>query len=62
MREPMLVADCVRAMRDAVALPVTVKHRIGLDLDEEFGSSATSWAPSRRPVAACSSCTRATRC
>ncbi len=37
MREPTLVADCVRAMRDAVALPVTVKHRIGLDMDEEFG-------------------------
>ena len=31
MAEPALVADCVKAMRDAVALPVTVKHRIGLD-------------------------------
>src|SRR4051812_38125367 len=31
MAEPELVADCVRAMRDAVALPVTVKHRIGID-------------------------------
>jgi tRNA-dihydrouridine synthase A len=31
MAEPMLVRDCVRAMRDAVALPITVKHRIGLD-------------------------------
>jgi len=37
MREPTLVADCVRAMRDAVALPVTVKHRIGLDMDEDYG-------------------------
>jgi tRNA-dihydrouridine synthase A len=37
MREPQLVADCVRAMRDAVALPVTVKHRIGLDMDEDYG-------------------------
>ena len=37
MREPALVADCVRAMRDAVALPVTVKHRIGLDMDEDYG-------------------------
>ena len=37
MREPELVAQCVRAMRDAVALPVTVKHRIGLDADEEYG-------------------------
>ena len=31
MAEPMLVADCVKAMRDAVAIDVTVKHRIGID-------------------------------
>lgn len=31
MSEPVLVADCVRAMRDACSLPVTVKHRIGID-------------------------------
>lgn len=31
MREPQLVADCVRAMRDAVEIPVTVKCRIGVD-------------------------------
>jgi tRNA-dihydrouridine synthase A len=31
MAEPRLVADCVKAMCDAVALPVTVKHRIGID-------------------------------
>lgn len=31
MKRPELVADCVRAMRDAVNLPVTVKHRIGVD-------------------------------
>ncbi|HEY7904976.1 MAG TPA: tRNA dihydrouridine(20/20a) synthase DusA [Casimicrobiaceae bacterium] len=31
MAEPALVAQCVAAMRDAVSLPVTVKHRIGLD-------------------------------
>jgi tRNA-dihydrouridine synthase A len=37
MAEPSLVAECVRAMRDAVALPVTVKHRIGLDAGEEYG-------------------------
>ena len=36
MAEPALVADCVRAMRDAVALPVTVKHRIGIDRDESY--------------------------
>ena len=37
MAEPTLVADCVKAMRDAVALPVTVKHRIGLDANDDYG-------------------------
>ena len=37
MAEPQLVADCVAAMRDAVALPVTVKHRIGIDKGEDYG-------------------------
>jgi tRNA-dihydrouridine synthase A len=37
MAEPALVADCVKAMRDAVALPVTVKHRIGLDAGDDYG-------------------------
>ena len=31
MGHPQLVADCVRAMRDAVSIPVTVKHRIGIN-------------------------------
>ncbi|HEY7804826.1 MAG TPA: tRNA-dihydrouridine synthase, partial [Orrella sp.] len=31
MREPALVADCIKAMQDAVDVPVTVKHRLGLD-------------------------------
>ena len=31
MGEPALVADCVRAMRDTCSMPVTVKHRIGID-------------------------------
>jgi tRNA-dihydrouridine synthase A len=31
MAEPELVADCVRAMREVVSIPVTVKHRIGID-------------------------------
>ena len=31
MREPLLVADCVAAMKAAVNLPVTVKCRIGVD-------------------------------
>jgi tRNA-dihydrouridine synthase A len=37
MAEPALVADCVAAMREAVAVPVTVKHRIGLDHNEDYG-------------------------
>lgn len=34
MLRPSLVADCVKAMKDAVSLPVTVKCRIGVD-DQE---------------------------
>lgn len=34
MAEPNLVADCMKAMRDACDLEVTVKHRIGLDYNE----------------------------
>lgn len=36
MAEPQLVADCVKAMRDAVSIPVTVKHRIGIDTIEHY--------------------------
>lgn len=36
MAEPELVADCVKAMRDAVSIPVTVKHRIGIDTIEHY--------------------------
>jgi tRNA-dihydrouridine synthase A len=36
MAEPALVRDCVAAMRDAVDLPVTVKHRIGVDRRESY--------------------------
>jgi len=37
MAEPARVADCVKAMCDAVAVPVTVKHRIGLGRDASYG-------------------------
>jgi tRNA-dihydrouridine synthase A len=37
MAEPAVVARCVAAMRDAVSVPVTVKHRIGLDANEDYG-------------------------
>lgn len=36
MAEPELVADCVRAMREAVNLPVTVKCRVGIDRDDSY--------------------------
>jgi tRNA-dihydrouridine synthase A len=36
MAEPQLVADCVKAMVDAVGIPVTVKHRIGIDKAESY--------------------------
>jgi tRNA-dihydrouridine synthase A len=36
MNEPELVASCVNAMQDAVSLPVTVKHRIGLGRAESY--------------------------
>jgi tRNA-dihydrouridine synthase A len=36
MAEPALVADCVKAMRDVVDIPVTVKHRIGIDEVEHY--------------------------
>ncbi len=36
MAEPQLVADCVKAMQDAVSVPVTVKHRLGIDSVEDY--------------------------
>jgi len=36
MAEPALVAQCVRAMVGATRLPVTVKHRIGIDKIERY--------------------------
>ena len=36
MAEPRLVADCVTAMRAAVSIPVTVKHRTGIDRIESY--------------------------
>lgn len=37
MAEPRLVADCVAAMKDTVAVPVTVKTRIGIDDRDSYG-------------------------
>ncbi|MBA6411935.1 tRNA dihydrouridine(20/20a) synthase DusA [Parahaliea sp. F7430] len=36
MARPALVADCVRAMREACGIAVTVKHRIGIDDMESY--------------------------
>jgi tRNA-dihydrouridine synthase A len=36
MREPDRVAACVAAMRSATSLPVTVKHRVGVDDCEDY--------------------------
>ena len=36
MAEPKLVADGVKAMVDVVSVPVTVKHRIGIDRIESY--------------------------
>ncbi|MCS6944350.1 MAG: tRNA dihydrouridine(20/20a) synthase DusA [Sutterellaceae bacterium] len=37
MAQPRLVADCIKAMQDAVSVPVTVKHRLGIDRREDYG-------------------------
>jgi tRNA-dihydrouridine synthase A len=42
MAEPVLVADCVRAMGEAAALPITVKCRIGID-DQDAEESLDSF-------------------
>ena len=36
MAEPQLVARCVAAIRERVRIPVTVKHRIGIDAVEDY--------------------------
>ncbi len=36
MAEPRLVADCVRVIKGAVQIPVTVKHRTGIDKVEDY--------------------------
>jgi tRNA-dihydrouridine synthase A len=36
MLEPGLVAECIDSMQQAVSIPVTMKHRIGIDQDESY--------------------------
>lgn len=40
MGQPEVVADCVEAMRHAVDIPVTVKHRIGFDHQDSYEDMA----------------------
>jgi tRNA-dihydrouridine synthase A len=37
MLEPTVVGDCVKAMQDMCSLPVTIKHRIGIDAVDDYG-------------------------
>jgi tRNA-dihydrouridine synthase A len=41
MAEPELVADCIAQMQAAVKIPVTVKHRIGIDDMEDYEGLVT---------------------
>lgn len=36
MQTPNIVAKCIKAMQDVVSIPVTVKHRIGLDYVDDY--------------------------
>mgnify|MGYP003676139880 CR=1 FL=1 len=40
MKDAALVADCVAAMKSATRLPVTVKHRTGIDQQEDYDEFA----------------------
>lgn len=40
MAEPQLVADCMAAMQEAVTIPVTIKHRIGIDDMDDYDGMA----------------------
>jgi tRNA-dihydrouridine synthase A len=36
MGHPQLVADCIKSMQDACDIPVTIKHRIGIDDQDSY--------------------------
>ena len=40
MKEPALVAECVAAMIEVVDIPVTVKCRLGVDDEQDYGRFA----------------------
>ena len=60
MREPVLVAECVAAMVDAVQIPVTVKCRLGVDEDNDYDVFA-AFVDRQVPPRRWWWCTRATR-
>lgn len=41
MQQPARVAECVAAMKSATALPITVKHRTGLDQQNDYDQFAS---------------------
>lgn len=45
MAHPRLVSDCIKAMRDSCDIPVTVKHRIGIDDMESYDQMTDFMAP-----------------
>lgn len=45
MAQPALVADCVRAMKSACDIPISVKHRIGIDDMESYQQMLDFVAP-----------------
>lgn len=40
MAEPELVAECIASMQNTVSIPVTVKHRIGIDQQDDYEDMA----------------------
>ena len=37
MLDTNLVTDCIKSMLDSTKLPISIKHRIGIDYNEEYG-------------------------
>ena len=46
MAKPNLVADCIKAMKDAVNIEITIKHRIGINNIESY-EFVRDFAPAR---------------
>jgi tRNA-dihydrouridine synthase A len=36
MHDSKLVADCIKSMQDSVDIPVTIKHRVGLNYNDDY--------------------------